>query len=132
MLIGILSTLVFPIALLQTPVAPSEHEACQTHAEALFDALDGARYDAAIVDFDTALRARYPATKLQQDYESLPSSYGKMLGRGRPHIGDMGGRAVVMAPLIFERGTLTAEVHCDADGTISDLRLLPTQVMSKP
>jgi hypothetical protein len=46
--------------------------------------------------------------------------------------GDMAGHTVVMAPLIFERGTVTAEVHCAGDGAVSDLRLSPTQVMSKP
>ena len=115
----------------QTPVDASVHALCEQHANALFGALDDANYDTAITDFDAALRTRYPAAKLRQDYESLPATYGKLVGRGRPHIGDMSGHAVVMAPLIFERGTLTAEVHCAADGSISDLRLLPTQVMSK-
>ena len=116
----------------QTPVDASVHALCEAHADALLGALGDAHYDVATTDFDDALRARYPAAKLQQDYEALPSTYGKMLGRGRPHTGDMSGRAVVMAPLIFERGTLTAEVHCDADGAVSDLRLLPTQVMGAP
>lgn len=116
----------------QTSADVSVHVLCETHADALLNALDAARYDAATTDFDDAFRTRYPAAKLQQDYESLPSKYGKMLGRGRPHTGDMGGHTVVMTPLIFERATLTAEVHCDADGAVSDVRLQPTQVMSKP
>jgi hypothetical protein len=37
-----------------------------------------------------------------------------------------------MVPLIFERGTVTAEIRCDAAGAISDLRLLPTQAMDAP
>jgi hypothetical protein len=37
-----------------------------------------------------------------------------------------------MAPLIFERGTVTAEVRCDGAGAVSDLRLLPTQAMDVP
>jgi len=115
----------------QTPVDASVHALCEQHASALFGALDDAHYDTATADFDAALRTRYPAAKLQNDYESLPATYGKLIGRGRPHIGDMSGHAVVMAPLIFERGTLTAEVHCGADGSVSDLRLLPTQVMTK-
>jgi hypothetical protein len=115
----------------QTPVNASVHALCDEHANALFAALDDAQYDTAIANFDATLRTRYPAAKLRQDYESLPASYGKLLGRGRPHTGDMSGHAVVMAPLIFERGTLTAEVHCGADGSISDLQLLPTQAMSK-
>lgn len=111
---------------------PSAHALCDAHADALLGALDEAHYDAATADFDTALHARYSAAKLKQDYEALPASYGKMLGRGRPHTGDIGGHAVVMTPLIFERGTLTAEVRCDEKGAVSDLRLTPTQVMSKP
>jgi hypothetical protein len=114
----------------QTPVAPSVHALCEAHADALFGALDEAHYDTATTDFDAALRARDPASKLRQDYESLPSKYGKRLGRGRSHVGDVSGHAVVMIPLIFERGTLTAEVHCGPDGSITDFRLLPTQVMA--
>jgi len=114
------------------PANLSVHALCDAHANALFGALDGADYAAASADFDAALRTRYTAAKLKQDYEALPATYGKMLGRGRPHTGDMAGHTVVMAPLIFERGTVTAEVHCGGDGAVSDLRLLPTQVMSKP
>jgi len=114
------------------PANLSAHALCEAHANTLFDALDSAHYDAASADFDAALRARYSAAKLKQDYEVLPSEYGKMLGRGRPHTGDMGGHTVVMAPMIFERGTITAEVHCNGEGAVSDLRLLPTQVMKKP
>ena len=110
----------------------SVHSLCDAHANALFDALGDARYDAATADFDATLRARYPAASLRKDYEALPSSYGKLLGRGRPHLGDVGGHTVVMAPLIFERGTVTAEVHCDGEGAVSEVRLEPTQVMSKP
>ena len=42
------------------------------------------------------------------------------------------GGAVVMAPMIFERGTVTAEVHCGADGAITDVKLQPTQSMDSP
>jgi len=117
---------------LQADAQPTAHALCDTHADALLGALDEARYDAAIADFDTVLRARYSAAKLRQDYEALPASYGKLLGRGRPHTGDIGGHDIVMTPLIFERGTLTVEVRCDAEGAVTDLRLTPTQVMSKP
>jgi len=116
----------------QTSADVSVHALYEAHADALLTALDEAHYDAATTDFDDALRTRYAAAKLQQDYESLPSKYCKMLGRGRPHTGDMAGHTVVMTPLIFERGTLTAEVHCGADGAVSDVRLVPTQVMSTP
>jgi hypothetical protein len=115
-----------------TPANLSVHALCDAHANALFAALDGADYAAASADFDAPLRARYTPAKLKQDYEALPTTYGKMLGRGRPHTGDMAGHTVVMAPLIFERGTVTAEVYCAGDGAVSDLRLSPTQVMSKP
>jgi hypothetical protein len=110
----------------------SVHALCDAHADALLTALDQSHYDTAAADFNDALRARYSAEKLQHDYESLPSKYGKMLGRGRPHVGDMAGHTVVMTPLIFEHGTLSAEVHCDADGAVSDVRLEPTQVMGTP
>ena len=116
----------------QTSADVSVHALCDRHADALLTALDETHYDAATTDFDDALRTRYPAAKLRLDYESLPTTYGKMLGRGRPHTGDMAGHTVVMTPLIFERGTLSAEVHCDADGTVSDVRFVPTQVMSTP
>lgn len=105
---------------------------CISHAEAVLDALADARFDDASRDFDDALRASYPPAKLRRDYASLPSQYGKMLGRGRAHVGDVSARTVVMTPLIFERGTLTAETRCDGDGRIADFRLTPTQAMGAP
>ncbi|HEV7491195.1 MAG TPA: hypothetical protein VGO25_10340 [Rhodanobacteraceae bacterium] len=120
------------LARAQTPADSSVHALCDSHADALLGALDAAHYDIATTDFDDALRARYSAEKLRKDYEGLPSKYGKMLGRGRPHLGDISEHTVVLTPLIFERGTLTAEVRCNAEGSVSDLRLVPTQVMSTP
>lgn len=111
---------------------PSPHALCEAHADALLTALGEGRYDAAPADFDSALRARYTPEKLKQDYEWLPSNYGKVLGRGRPHSAEIAGRTVVMTPLIFENGTATVDVRCDGAGTISDLRLLPTQAMGQP
>ena len=112
--------------------APSPQTLCTTHADALLGALDEARWDAATTDFDAALRARYTAAKLKQDYEALPAKLGKAVGRGRPHTAEMGGHPVVMTPLIFERGLLTAEVRCDGAGAVSDFRLETTQVMGTP
>ena len=112
--------------------APSPQTLCATHADALLGALDEARWDAATTDFDAALRARYTAAKLKQDYEALPAKLGKAVGRGRPHTAEMGGHPVVMTPLIFERGLLTAEVRCDGAGAVSDFRLETTQVMGTP
>jgi hypothetical protein len=126
----ILATLLLPLALMQA--SPEEHAKCEAHANALFEALDAGEFDKARADFDTALAARYPATKIRDDYAALPSRLGHMMGRGRPHVGDMAGRAVVMAPMIFERGTVTAEVHCGADGAVTDLKLQPTQSMDSP
>jgi hypothetical protein len=125
----ILPTLLLPLALM---ASPEEHAACESHANALFDALDAGEFDKARDDFDAALVARMPSTQLRDDYAALPTKLGRMMGRGRPHVGDMAGRAVVMAPMIFERGTVTAEVHCDAEGKISDVRLQPTQSMESP
>ena len=110
----------------------SPHSLCDAHANALIDALGDAKYDAATADFDATLRGRYSAAQLQKDYEALPASFGKLLGRGRPHLGDVGGHTVVMAPLIFEHGTVTAEVHCDGEGAVSDVRLRATQAMGTP
>ncbi len=112
--------------------APSPQTLCTTHADALLGALDEARWDAATTDFDATLRARYTAAKLKQDYEALPAKLGKAVGRGRPHTAEMGGHPVVMTPLIFERGLLTAEVRCDGAGAVSDFRLETTQVMGTP
>ena len=112
--------------------APSPQTLCTTHADALLGALDEERWDAATTDFDAALRARYTAAKLKQDYEALPAKLGKAVGRGRPHTAEMGGHPVVMTPLIFERGLLTAEVRCDGAGAVSDFSLETTQVMGTP
>jgi hypothetical protein len=105
---------------------------CESRANALLTALGEGKYDAASTDFDDALRARYTPAKLKQDYEWLPSNYGKVLGRGRPHSAEINGRPVVMTPLIFENGTATIDVRCDGAGAITDLRLLPTQAMGQP
>ena len=105
------------------------HTLCAARSDSILDALADAHYAAAASDFDAALRARYAQAQLKNDYEALPGKYGKLLGRGRAHNGDLGGHPVVMTPLIFERGTLTVEVHCDGDGKVSDLRLEPTQTM---
>jgi hypothetical protein len=120
------------------PLAHAEDEArspqmlCTTHADALLGALDEARWDAATVDFDAALRGRYTPEKLKQDYEALPAKLGKAMGRGRAHTAEMSGHPVVMTPLIFERGLSTAEVRCDGAGAVSDFRLETTQVMGTP
>ena len=112
------------------PANVSVHALCETHANDVFSALDEADYAAAVAHFDARLRGRYAADQLKHDYEALPASYGKLLLRGRPHTGDVGGHTLVLTPLIFERGTLTAEVHCAGDGTVSDFKLAPTQVMT--
>lgn len=116
----------------QTQSEPSPQTLCASRADAVLDALASAHYEAATHDFDATLHARYPADRLRGDYEALPSKYGKLLGQGRPHVADVSGRTVVMTPLIFERGTLTAETHCDGDGSVSDFRLTPTQAMDAP
>jgi len=112
--------------------APTPQMLCMTHADALLVALDEARWDAATTDFDAALRARYTAAKLKQDYEALPAKLGKAMGRGRPHTAEVSGHAVVMTPLIFEHGLSTAEVRCDGAGAVSDFKLETTQVMGTP
>ena len=130
----LLVALVCPTAFAQNGVMPpadaSVHATCAVHADEIFAAIDNADYAAATASFDATLRERYTAAKLKQDVESLPATYGKTLGRGRPHTGDVGGHTVIMIPVIFEHGTLTAEVHCSGDGAVSDFRLLPTQVMT--
>jgi len=110
----------------------SPHVLCERHADALLSALGEAKYDDAMADFDAALRARYPAAKLKQDYEWLPSNYGTALGRGRAHSADVNGHTEVMTPLIFSNGTITVDVRCDGAGAVTDLKLLPTQTMGQP
>jgi hypothetical protein len=127
-----LLSLAFAGAHAQDADAPSPHALCEAHADALLSALGEGKYDAATTDFDAALRARYTPAKLRQDYEWLPSNYGKVRGRGRPHSAEIGGHTVVMTPLIFENGTATVDVRCDGAGTVTDLRLLPTQAMGQP
>jgi hypothetical protein len=124
--------LAFPLANAEDATDASPHALCEKHADALLTALGEARYDTATTDFDAALRARYTPAKLRQDYEWLPSNYGKVLGRGRPHSAEINGRTVVMTPLIFENGTTTVDVRCDGAGAVTDLRLLPTQAMGQP
>jgi hypothetical protein len=130
--IAVILALVFPAANAQDAHEASPHALCEMHADAMLTALGAGKYDAAAADFDDALRARYTPAKLKQDYEWLPSNYGKVLGRGRQHSAEINGRTVVMTPLIYENGTSTIEVRCDAAGAIDDLKLLPTQAMGQP
>lgn len=109
----------------------SPHALCDAHAERILDALGTKDYEAAAREFGPALQTQYPAAKLRQDNESLPASYGRLLGRGRPHSTGVGEQTVVMAPLIFERGTLTVETHCGSDGRVMLFKLLPTQRMTE-
>ena len=130
--IAAILALAVPLARAQDDHELSPHALCEAHADALLTALGEAKYDAATTDFDAALRARYPSAKLKQDYEWLPSNYGKVLGRGRAHSAEISGRTVVMTPLIFENGTFSVEVRCDGAGAIDDLKLSPTQAMGQP
>jgi hypothetical protein len=124
--------LAFSAANAEDAADPSPHALCESHADALLSALGEGNYEASAKDFDAALRARYTPAKLKQDYEWLPSNYGKVLGRGRPHSAEINGHTVVMTPLIFENGTATVDVRCDGAGAVTDLRLLPTQAMGQP
>jgi hypothetical protein len=133
MRLAILAALAFvPAANAEDATEASPHALCETRADALLTALGEAQYDAATANFDDALRTRYTPAKLKQDYEWLPSNYGKVLGRGRMHSAEISGRTVVMTPLIFEHGTFSVEVRCDGAGAIADLKLSPTQAMGQP
>ena len=112
MRLAIIAALVFALcdAHAEDAGEASPHALCEAHADAMLTALGEAKYDAATVDFDDALRARYPAAKLKQYYEWLPSNYGKVLGRGRPHSAEINGRTVVMTPLILAVNGWTATV----------------------
>src|SRR5689334_6520211 len=132
MRLAIVAALAFAVPAAHAEDAASPRALCAAHADALLGALGEANYDAATTDFDDALRARYTPAKLRQDYEWLPSNYGKVLGRGRPHIAEINGHTVVMTPLIFENGTFSVEVRCDGAGAITDLKLAPTQAMGQP
>ena len=134
MRLAIIAALAFatPAAHAEDAGEASPHALCEAHADAMLTALGEAKYDDATDDFDEALRARYTAAQLKHDYEWLPSNYGKVLGRGRPHSAEINGRTVVMTPLIYENGTSTIEVRCDAAGAIAQLKLLPTQAMGQP
>src|SRR6185312_12508518 len=125
--IAAILALAVPAANAQDTDAPTPHVLCEAHADALLTALGEGKYDAATADFDAALRAQYTPAKLKQDYEWLPSNYGAVRGRGRPHSAEVGGHTVVMTPLIFENGTITVEVRCDGAGAVTHLRQLPTQ-----
>ena len=124
--------LAVPIANAQETGEATPHALCERHADALLSALGEAKYDAATADFDDALRARYTPARLKQDYEWLPSNYGKPLGRGRSHSAQINNHTIVETPLIFENGTIAVEVRCDGAGAVTDLKLLPTQAMGQP
>ncbi|MGA8276930.1 MAG: DUF3887 domain-containing protein [Rhodanobacteraceae bacterium] len=98
---------------------------CKQRASAFLDALDKNDYTGAGVDFDAKMQTALPPEKLEQEWESLVSKYGKLSARGQPHTTTDQDYIAVMVPLIFERGTLAAQIACDTTGAVAGFHMLP-------
>ncbi|MGA9421748.1 MAG: DUF3887 domain-containing protein [Rhodanobacteraceae bacterium] len=100
-------------------------ELCRQHASAFLDALDKNDYAGAGVDFDASMQTALPPKKLEQEWTSLVSKYGKLNARGQPHTAVDQGYIAVMVPLIFEHATLAAQIACDTTGAVAGFHMVP-------
>jgi hypothetical protein len=98
---------------------------CGTRASTVLDALEREDYGAATADFDDALGAALPAEKLAQAWQSLAPRYGRLTARGQAHTSEADHYIAVTIALVFERGTLTAQVACDDSGAIAGFHVVP-------
>ncbi len=110
--------------------APTPSALCSARLERLLDALAAADEAAVARELPEPLRQRRSAAALRRDYDALAARYGAVLGRGRTHVGAVGEGVVALVPLVYERGTSTAEARCGADGALVDASLSPTQSMT--
>lgn len=98
---------------------------CRTRATALLDALEKNEYATASADFDSKMRETLPPARLGETWESLAPQFGKVTARGQMHVSEAQGYIAVMVPLIFEQGTLAAQIACDDTGAVAGFHVVP-------
>jgi hypothetical protein len=97
---------------------------CESRAAALLDDAQKADYGSVTRDFDAKMRSELPAPRFQQQWESL-AQFGKLVARGRSHLGRGEGYTIVVIPLIFEKANLVAQIACGSDGRIAGFHVTP-------
>jgi hypothetical protein len=118
------------LALLSPPIhaqdlSSAANKRCEQSTQTMLAALQTADFNSASENFSPSLRERLTPEKLRSVWESLPVKVGALRAIGRFHAGRMGGHPEVYIPLIFERATVTGDVACANDGTITDFKLTP-------
>lgn len=104
-------------------LSTAANKLCETSTRAMLGALETADFDAAVAKFSPELRDRMGAQALQQAWQALPAKVGALRTVGRFHAGQIGGHPEIFIPLIHERGTVTGDVACAKDGTITEFSL---------
>lgn len=100
-------------------------EACAHVASSLIDNLAKNDFKAATTDFDATMTAQLGADKLGAVWQQVAQQFGKLEGRGTLQNAMYQGDVVVMLPLRFAKGSVHAQVACDAAGKIAGFFLRP-------
>jgi dienelactone hydrolase len=95
-------------------------------AQALLDALDAGKYEAAGKDFDDTMKKALPADKLQATWRGLTGQVGPLKKPGPAHFMKEGKYDVVTIPCEFEKLKLDMRVVFSADKRISGLQFRPS------
>lgn len=100
-------------------------EACARVASTLVTNLSKGDFKGATSDFDASMTAKLGADKLGAVWQQVSQQFGKLEGRGAMQNAMFSGDVVVLLPLRFEKGALSAQVACDAAGKIAGFFLRP-------
>lgn len=102
-------------------------EACTNATTALIGNLVKGDFTAAGADFDANMAAHLGADKLGSVWQQVGAQFGKLTGHGTLQNGMYQGDVVVLLPLRFEKGTLNAQVACDANNKVAGFFLRPAE-----
>lgn len=105
--------------------AAARIEACARVASTLVDSLAKGDFKAATADFDATMTSGLGADKLAAVWQQVDQQFGKLEGRGTLQNAMYQGDVVVVLPLRFAKGNVSAQVACDADGKIAGFFLRP-------
>lgn len=97
------------------------NQACEARTKALFEALAQGNSNAAMENFNYAMRSRLNIKGLA----SLWADLGENQSRYQPRPKVTHGPVEVTVPLRFAAGEFTAHLSCDRDGKIDDFQLAP-------
>ena len=101
-------------------------------ARLLLDALQAGDYTGAEVHFSAQMAQALPPDRLKAVWESLQHQLGPLQSRGDATITQEGAMTLIVVPLQFERGKMTAHIRVDADSHIAGLLLQPVAAPLPP